>query len=292
MNKLNLRTFRLATGLGLLLLLQLPAGFGLAEDAGDAAARVGRLATLLQDREGDRFWSLVSRIEEIGEAAVPALKKQLSAENEKTRLGCAKALLGLGDTAARREALVVLGNLAAKSGGKEVRIDAIRIYGLVADPDEILDRLSGQLETEADPAILIALASCLWDVDNLPAARDKLLSLLGSRNTGVSQEAALALAEAGNFGDGRIKTALRKLRKEPTPRGRRAELLYRLMKLETQLDQGLFKGTTVPAGTDMKKLLAKKEERISELEARLKKMENTGGLAGGGTQARGDRLLE
>ena len=38
MNKLNLRTFRLATGLGLLLLLQLPAGFGLAEDAGDAAA--------------------------------------------------------------------------------------------------------------------------------------------------------------------------------------------------------------------------------------------------------------
>ena len=292
MNKLNLRTFRLATGLGLLLLLQLPAGFGLAEDAGDAAARVERLATLLQDREGDRFWSLVSRIEEIGEAAVPALKTRLSAENEKTRLGCAKALLGLGDTAARREALVVLGNLAAKSGGKEVRIDAIRIYGLVADPDEILDRLSGQLETEADPAILIALASCLWDVDNLPAARDKLLSLLGSRNTGVSQEAALALAEAGNFGDGRIKTALRKLRKEPTPRGRRAELLYRLMKLETQLDQGLFKGTTVPAGTDMKKLLAKKEERISELEARLKKMENTGGLAGGGTQARGDRLLE
>ena len=292
MNKLNVRTSRLAMGLGLFLLLQLPATFAVAEDAGDAAARVERLATMLQEREGDRFWSLVSRIEEIGEAAVPALKAKLSVDNEKTRLGCAKALLGLGNTTARHEALGVLGNLAAKSGETKVRIDAIRVYGLVADPDEIIDRLSGQLETETDPAILIALASCLWDVDNLPAARDKLLGLLGSRNTSVSQEAALALAEAGNFDDGRVKNALRSLRKEPTPRGRRADLLYRLMKLETQLDQGLFKGTTVPAGTDMKKLLAKKEERISELEARLKKMENSGNVAGAGTQARGDRLLE
>ena len=72
-----------------------------------------------------------------------------------------------------------LGTLAAKSGEKGVRIAAIRIYGLVADPDELLDRLSGQLETETDTAILIALASCLWDEDNLPAARDKLLSQLG-----------------------------------------------------------------------------------------------------------------
>ena len=292
MNKLNLRTSRLAAGLGLLLLIQLPAGFGLADDAGAAAVRVERLAAMLEDREGDRFWSLVSRIEEIGEAAIPALKARLSSESEKTRLGCAKALLGLGDSAARREALGVLGNLAAKSGEKDIRIDAIRVYGLVGDPDEIIDRLSGQLETETDPAILIALASCLWDVDNLPEARDKLLGLLGSRNTSVSQEAALALAEAGNFEDGRVKNALRNLRKEPTPRGRRADLLYRLMRLEKQLDQGLFNGTAVPAGTDMKKLLAKKESRISELETRLKKMETSGGVAGAGTQARGDRLLE
>ena len=116
MNKLNVRTSRLAMGLGLFLLLQLPATFAVAEDAGDAAARVERLATMLQEREGDRFWSLVSRIEEIGEAAVPALKEKLSVDNEKTRLGCAKALLGLGNTTARREALGVLGNLAAKSG--------------------------------------------------------------------------------------------------------------------------------------------------------------------------------
>ena len=292
MNKLNLRTSRLAAGLGLLLLIQLPAGFGLADDAGAAAVRVERLAAMLEDREGDRFWSLVSRIEEIGEAAIPALKARLSSESEKTRLGCAKALLGLGDSAARREALGVLGNLAAKSGEKDIRIDAIRVYGLVGDPDEIIDRLSGQLETETDPAILIALASCLWDVDNLPEARDKLLGLLGSRNTSVSQEAALALAEAGNFEDGRVKNALRNLRKEPTPRGRRADLLYRLMRLEKQLDQGLFNGTAVPAGTDMKKLLAKKESRISELETRLKKMETSGGVADAGTQARGDRLLE
>ena len=285
------RTYRLAAAVGLLLLLLPPDAFPKAEDDKAASARVDRMVSMLPARQGDSFWSLVSRIEEIGKPAIPALKARLSSESAKTRLGCAKALLGLGDSTARREALSVLGELAEKPGQTDVRIDAIRVYGLVADPDEIVDRLSGQLESETDPVILIALATCLWDVDNLPVARNKLLSLLGSRDLGVSQEAALALAEAGNYDDGRVKNTLRNLRKEPTPRGRRADLLYRLMKLEKQLDQGLFKGTTVPAGTDMKKLLAKKEERISDLEARLKKMETTGAAAGG-TQARGDRLLE
>ena len=62
------------------------------------------------------------------------------------------------------------------------------------------------------------------------------------------------------------------------------------MKLEKQLDDRLFKGSAVPEGTNMKKLLEKKEERISSLEARLEKMELGG--PGTGTQARGDKLLE
>ena len=276
--------------LGLIILLQGPSRLARSQDDTAASARVERMLLLLDKRQGDSFWSLVSRIEELGKPAIPALKSRLAAENEKTRLGCAKALLGLGDSAARREALKTLGDLAEKSKDRDIKIDAIGVYGLAGDPDDIIDRLEGQLDSETDPGILISLAVCLWDVDNLASARNKLLDLLGSRDSAVSQEAALALAESGNYDDGRVKNTLRRLRNEPTPRGRRADLLYRLMKLEKQLDDRLFKGAAVPEGTNMKKLLEKKEERISSLEARLEKMELAG--PGGGTQARGDKLLE
>ena len=286
------RTYRIAAAVGLLLLIQSPGAFLQAEDDKGASTRVARMVSMLQKRQGDSFWSLVSRIEELGKPAIPALKSRLAAESEKTRLGCAKALLGLGDSAARREALKTLGDLAEKSKDRDIKIDAIGVYGLVGDPDDIIDRLEGQLASETDPGILISLAVCLWDVDNLTSARNKLLDLLGSRDSTVSQEAALALAESGNYDDGRVKNTLRRLRNEPTARGRRADLLYRLMKLEKQLDDRLFKGSAVPEGTDMKKLLEKKEERISSLEARLEKMELGGPGAAGGTQARGDKLLE
>ena len=287
------RTYRQASRwivvLGLMILLQGPSRLARSQDDTATSARVERMVLLLDKRQGDSFWSLVSRIEELGKPAIPALKSRLAAESEKTRLGCAKALLGLGDSAARREALKTLGDLAEKSKDRDIKIDAIGVYGLVGDPDDIIDRLEEQLASETDPGILISLAVCLWDVDNLASARNKLLDLLGSRDSAVSQEAALALAESGNYDDGRVKNALRRLRNEPTPRGRRADLLYRLMKLEKQLDDRLFKGSAVPEGTDMKKLLEKKEERISSLEARLEKMELGGP---GGTQARGDKLLE
>ena len=128
------RTYRQATrwivALGLIILLQGPSRPARSQDDAAASARVERMLLLLDKRQGDSFWSLVSRIEELGKPAIPALKSRLAAESEKTRLGCAKALLGLGDSAARREALKTLGDLAEKSKDRDIKIDAIGVYGL------------------------------------------------------------------------------------------------------------------------------------------------------------------
>jgi len=273
-----------------------------AQDGGGEAAaseRVAKLAALLPARDGDGFWSIVSRLEGIGQDAAPALTARLDSQNEKTRLGCAKALLALGDARGREKAFATLRELTrgARDGG--VRVDAVQIYGRTASDDElddVIEHLGALLETEADSTVLIALCRTLWELDHVQGARDKLLALLESRDPAVREEAALTLAEGGQYAHGAVKDTLRRLRNEPTPRGRRAELLYRLMKLETQLDAKIYDGRFVPEGTDEEQLLAKREQEIRALESRVAELENRGAPAAGGDPAlrntSEDRLLE
>ena len=74
------QVIRLAAGLGLILLLQAQAPIAVAGTDAAASARVERMVALLEKRQGDSFWSLVSRIEELGKPAIPALKARLSAD--------------------------------------------------------------------------------------------------------------------------------------------------------------------------------------------------------------------
>jgi len=267
-----------ATAVALVLVNASRATFSAEDLSSDAARqRVDKLVRLLEKKDGDGFWSLVVRIEHLGKSAVPALVARLDSANEKTRLGCAKALLTLGGESARDKATSTLGELAQNAKQRTVRIDAIQVYGLGSDDDDldvVIEKLESLLESETDPGALIALCRTLWELDNLQSARDKLLSLLASRDPTVRQEAALTLAEGGQYENPTVKNVLRSLKKEPTTRGRRAEILYRLMKLETQLDDRLYRGEFVPRGTDAEKLLAKREGRIRDLEKQVRKLEN------------------
>jgi carboxyl-terminal processing protease len=248
----------------LLLLIAAPA-VGQPVASEQAAALVDRIVPLLERSNGDAFWMHVNRLEGLGKAAVPSLRAQLSAAGEKARLGCAKALLHLGDLEARREALQALSALARKGTSQEIQIEAIQILGLNEDPDEVLPVLEEIFDKTIDPQIVIPLARTLWEVDHVSRARDRLVDLLRSKDIEVRHEAALTLAELDYY-EGEVREILRSLKKEPTPRGRRAATLERMLRLSRQLDRGLSQGDVILEGTDAAKLLKIKEQRIRELE--------------------------
>ncbi len=243
-----------------------------AEDAApqDLGALVNGLTSQLDSREGAKYWALAGKLEGLGKDAVPALRSKLKGTSEKVRLACAKAILLLGDVEARGEAVDSLEDLAQSEAPKELRVAALEILGENGDPDAVLPVLEKVFDGATDPVVVIPLARVLWDVDRVARARDRLVSLLGSQDPEVKQQAALTLAEMDYF-EGDVRDILRTLKREPTPEGRRAAALDRIQKLSRQLDRSLEKGEVVLEGTDTSKLLKLKEDRLRELEDRLER---------------------
>jgi carboxyl-terminal processing protease len=240
----------------------------------EATSEADVLKSLLEKRDGDAFWLCVQRLESLGPAAASALREGLAAGSEKVRLGCAKALLQVGDISGRNAAIETLAQLSKKAAALEVKTHAAEIYGLNADPDQALGVLGELLEGSSDPRLVITLARTLWEIDHVAAARDRLVGLVASQDPAVRNEAALTLAEIGYF-EGQVQDVLRSLAKEPTERGRRALALQRVVKLTRQLEHGLKKGSVTIEGVDPQKLVEVKEKRIRELEERLGRAEGS-----------------
>ncbi len=236
----------------------------------DIGALVTGLTSQLDSREGAKYWALAARLEGLGKEAVPSLRAKLKEASNKVRLACAKAILLLGDVEARGEAVDALEELSQSELPKDLRVAALEILGENGDPDAVLPILEKVFDGTTDPAIVIPLARVLWDVDRVARARDLLVTLLGSQDSEVKQQAALTLAEIDYF-EGDVREVLRTLKREPTPMGRRAAALDRIQTLSRQLDRGLEKGDIVLEGTDLAKLLKLKEDRVRELEDKLER---------------------
>jgi carboxyl-terminal processing protease len=250
-----------------------------AESAKDsvAGAIVGRLDGLSLSS----LWDSVARLEGLGKTAVPAIKDAASHHGEKAQLGAAKALLSLGDEGVRQEALKGIARLAQKGSDKEVRAAAIELLGS-EDPEgspELLRQIFDQAGN--DPEVVIPAARVLWELEQEPRARARLLELVGSRDRRVRFPAALALAQIQCF-DGEVKSALRELRKEPSSRGRLASSLLQADNTARREERDLDAGATVLPGVDPAKLLKQKETRIRELEAQVEGLGRSRGAAGGG----------
>ena len=253
--------------------------------AGPDEAEVKALIARLDELPFASLWDAIAKIEGLGKDAIPHIRAAISSAGEKGRLGASKAILTLGDDDARREELKRLAALA--SDGKDRGVRAAAIDLLASEDPEGSPALLRQIFESAinDAAVAIPAAKALWDLEQDPSARKRLLELAGSRDIKVRYAAAVALAEI-NYFDGPVKEVLRELRQEPSERGRLAATLLSLDRAARQDERDLDSGAAVLEGVDPKKLLLEKEKKIRELEAKVE------GISRGRGAATGDPLLD
>src|SRR5262245_60763866 len=222
-----------------LALFLLPAGFLPAADENSKEAgpgqggAAGAIVSRLDGMSIDSLWDSVARLEALGKEAIPAIRSAASGAGEKAQLGAAKALIDLGDDAVRKEALKKVAALAEKATDREVRAAAIDLLGS-EDPEGSGELLRQIFEASSStPEVLIPAARVLWELDQEPRARKRLLDLVQSRDRRVRYPAALALAEIHCF-EGPVRETLRELRQEPSARGRLAQSLLSVDRMARQ----------------------------------------------------------
>ena len=230
---------------------------------------IREIARLLDAGEVVENWDLVARLESMGEDAAPLLEKALPGAGEKARLGLAKALISLD----RKESgIEVIKNLTFEAKDVEVRRSAARILESRADrPD--LRALGKRLSRISDPIVKITVAKALARDFYDRSAFGVLKEFLASERLTERAEAAIALAEIGDFESGR--SVLEDIQFEPTPRGRIARRLIE--------DEFLLDAEERVAGLEKDELVEKQRLRIYELETKLEKLQESGP---------GDPLLE
>ncbi len=190
--------------------------------------KVKRYIGWMTEKNKPDVWVAASRMERLGQEAVPLIKREIKNLPENAQVACAKVLISLKDS---EYGMQILLQVAEKGQGYTARLDAIAIIGIYGSY-EIEDKLNQILEASFDPHIKIALAKSLWQVSRLPHASEILRSFLSSDNNDIRYAAALALGEVGNVKA--AQTVLAELKDEPSWRGRLAKTL---LAQETQINR-------------------------------------------------------
>lgn len=212
-----------------------PAGVGAGEEKSAAT-----LSEAVRDLAGlplDELWSRVAELKETwrnGEdSALEALAEAATGFGEKEKLASASILLGQSEDSLSGRGQVLLHRLARSASDKAVRIAAVR---LLREPvqslwEEAYFVLKDIVDSTDDPGLLIEASLSLWELENYPPVREPLKDLLESGDASLEARAALALAETG-YVQAPVDEILQQLRKEPSDRGRRADILLRWLAAE------------------------------------------------------------
>jgi carboxyl-terminal processing protease len=265
-----------------------------AQDA-DPKAAVAEHFQRMAQAQGDDLWNHAMGLEALGKAAAPEIARQLEAsKNAGVRLAAAKALLEIdGAEGQRKTAIRAVKSVVQGAAPRGLRVRACNLLTAYGMKNEVKP-LKGALERITDPVVKIHLLRALHYRGRYVRARRELRKFLKSDDFGVRAEAALALAspEIGNVE--LVRPILRKIKAEPSDRGRRAQayleqdtLLSKLEKwegLETR-DEGLQL-----QARKIKALNAK----IVQLEADVKKAERGSGgssSAGAGNGFPGGKMM-
>ncbi len=198
---------------------------------------VARIVSRMDRRDADSIWSDVRRLRDLGDPAVPAIKKAMKDAEPSGQLGCAGALMSLGHESAAADALL---SLVWNAPDRAIRIQAVRVLSKGVQDNDLRTKVAKQmidrLEEVYSPAEKIALAKGLWSVsgEHRVRAKDILRDILKSEDPGYRLDAALALAELGEPYSARA--VLREFKDDPTPRGELARAYYENLELQTRIE--------------------------------------------------------
>ncbi len=206
------------------------------------------------------LWELSSELASMGEDAVTAVEDGLLSPSVKVKLGCAQALLVLGEP---EEAEKALRGIVDSKEDSEYRIAALRLLRRSLDEDlvPVLNRIA---EEDPDPLVRIEAARTLWEVAEDTKAPKLLQRFLESDDRRLRIKAALALGEIG-YVEGLTKRILVRLSQEPTPEGQQAALILEVERLARE-----GAASVNPFKLEKEALLKEKQARIEELERQIK----------------------
>ncbi|HAK96292.1 MAG TPA: hypothetical protein DCM87_15195 [Planctomycetes bacterium] len=242
----------------LLLVLFLSAQERGAQDP-DIDAAVRARVTAMTECRLPELWDHAAALEALGAAAAGAIKDGLKSASPQVRLGCAKALLGIGNPEAGEKALRELADSKAPA---EARLAALGLLRSSLDDalGPVLQRLA---QEDADPRVRIEAARTLWDVAEDRSARERIERFLLSDDKALRDRAALALGEMG-YVEGIAKKILARLAGEPTDDGRRATLILRIERLAKERE-----ASSNPFALGHDALVRQKDAEIARLSQEL-----------------------
>jgi carboxyl-terminal processing protease len=239
----------------------------------DIASEVETIVRRMERRSPSDVWGDERRLEALGDPAVPAIRKALETAGPTARLGCASALLALGQTDDAVDALVAL---VGTSEDRDLRIHAIKVLGGI-DPGtgletgkRVADALLEHLDDTFHPIEKVTLLKTLWRLspENRVRAKTLLKETLESDNPEYRLESALALAEIGDPYSAR--SVLLEFLEDPTVKGDLARSLFTQLEYQQRIEMLDRKIRDLESGGSPREADRSDADRfLAELEARL-----------------------
>lgn len=231
----------------ILLLIVFCISIGYAQD--DIESRVDKYVKWMTRKKNPNIWGAAAKLYGLGTNVSPVIKRKYNTLPTIAKLGCLKALISLGELDYTQQKLV---EILKDRNTRELKIMATGMLEVIGD-FELEEQLLEVHDRTFDPYIKIAIAKLTWQISRSPDAIESLKGFLKVDNFQLQSEAALALGEVGNINI--ALPILNRLKEQPTPQGRMAQLLLnheaQVSRYETLLSS---QSSTVPQTVTKDKL--------------------------------------
>ncbi|BBM81839.1 S41 family peptidase [Candidatus Uabimicrobium amorphum] len=185
----------------------------------DLESRVDKYVKWMTRKKNPNIWGAAAKLYGLGTNVSPVIKRKYNTLPTIAKIGCLKALISLGELDYTQQKLV---EILEERNPRDLKIMATGMLEVIGD-FELEEELLEVHDRAFDPYVKIAIAKLTWQISRSPDAIKSLKGFLKVDNFQLQAEAALALGEVGNINI--ALPILNRLKEQPTPQGRMAQIL-------------------------------------------------------------------